>query len=46
MGRKQRDEPIGSHIADATGSGGADDQKAQINAILVILENAGFVRSS
>ena len=35
-----------AHIADATGSGGADDQKAEINAILVVLENLGFVATS
>jgi len=35
-----------AHIADATGSEGADDQKAQINAILVVLENLGFVATS
>ena len=46
MGKFQRDEPIGAHIADATGSGGADDQKAEINAILVVLENAGLLRNA
>ena len=35
-----------AHIADATGSAGADDQKAQINAILVVLENLGFIATS
>ena len=35
-----------AHIADATGSTGADDQKTQINAILVVLENLGFVATS
>ena len=32
--------------ADATGSAGADDQKAEINAILVVLENLGLVATS
>jgi len=35
-----------SHIADATGSGGADDQKAQINAILTALQNYGLLKTS
>jgi len=35
-----------AHIADATGSAGADDQKAQINAILVALENIGVLAKS
>ncbi len=46
MGKFERDEPINAHIADATGSGGADDQKAEINAILVVLENAGLVKTA
>ena len=46
MAKHERDEPIAAHIADATGSGGADDQKAQINAILVVLEDAGLVKTA
>ena len=46
MVKHERDEPIHAHIADATGSGGADDQKAEINAILDVLEAAGLVKTS
>lgn len=46
MGKFERDEPIGAHIADATGTAGADDQSAEVNAILVILENAGLILKS
>ena len=35
-----------SHIADATGSAGDDDQSATINDILVVLENLGLIATS
>lgn len=35
-----------AHIADATGSGGADDQSTEVNAILVALENIGVLAKS
>jgi len=46
MVKHERDEPQSEHIADATGSSGADDQKAQINAILVALETAGILKTA
>ena len=46
MVKFERDEPASAHIADATGSGGADDQKAQINAILAALEAAGILETA